>query len=257
VGALFTPAWHATGQDQPQEPGQQTRQQRQGLESITVTARKVEEDLQSVPVAVTAFDGAALQNQSITELGEISQQVPSLRWEDVPSIGVNPTITLRGLRQTNPLISADGAVGIYLDELYTARFAGTNSHLVDIERLEVLKGPQGTLYGRNTVGGAINIFSRRPTGELGENSAAMERFSSAPTTCRSSKAPSASLSSVRRYPGESHSRATSTMVITGACCSCSGPSRSGQPEVVRPRNPALAANGRVGRTGYRLDSRGA
>jgi iron complex outermembrane receptor protein len=152
------------GQAPPQAPA---AQRRAGLEQITVTARKVEENLQTTPVAVTAFTGAELEGHGVVEIADISLQTPSLRWEDVPSGGVSPTITLRGIQQTNPLITADGSVAVYLDEVYTGRLTGMNQQLVDIERLEVLKGPQGTLYGRNAVGGAININSRRPTGEWG------------------------------------------------------------------------------------------
>ena len=147
-------------QAQPDEPPG-------GLESITVTARKREEDLQTTPVSVTAITGDALEKQSAIDFQDIALQTPSLRWEPVPSVGGAATITMRGLQQTDILPTIDPSVGVYIDGIYTARTVGMNGHLLDLERVEALKGPQGTLYGKNTLGGALNILSRRPDGTFG------------------------------------------------------------------------------------------
>ncbi len=137
------------------------------LESITVTARKVEESLQEAPVAVSAFTGEELEKSGVQQIEEIAWNTPSLRFQPVPTIGSAPTITLRGLTQNDPLPTIDPSVGIYIDGVYLGRLTGGNANLLDVERVEVLRGPQGTLYGKNTTGGAMNIISKKPDGTTG------------------------------------------------------------------------------------------
>ena len=130
------------------------------LESVKVTARKREETLQDVPVAVTAFTADSLDKLNIQDLGDLGTQVPNMTI--YAARGSNTTITayIRGVGQSDPLWGVDPGVGLYLDEVYLARPQGALLDVLDVERVEVLRGPQGTLYGKNTVGGAIKYISR-------------------------------------------------------------------------------------------------
>ncbi len=130
------------------------------LESIVVTARKREETLQEVPVAVTAFTADSLDRLNVRDLGDLDAQVPNLTI--YAARGSNSTLTayIRGVGQSDPLWGVDPGVGIYLDDVYIARPQGALLDVFDIERIEVLRGPQGTLYGKNTIGGAIKYISR-------------------------------------------------------------------------------------------------
>jgi iron complex outermembrane receptor protein len=137
------------------------------LESITVTARKVEQDLQVTGEAVSALDGAELARRDIDELAGIGGLIPNLRLENAPGTGNTAAVTIRGISQPDPLITGDPSVGIYSDGIYTARLVSADFALFDVDRVEILRGPQGTLYGKNTPAGAINLWSRRPDGALG------------------------------------------------------------------------------------------
>ncbi|MFO1251424.1 MAG: TonB-dependent receptor [Inhella sp.] len=130
------------------------------LEKVTVTARKREETLQDVPVAVTALTSQALDRLAVRNLGDLQGQVPSLTI--YAARGSNSTLTtfIRGVGQADPLWGVDAGVGIYLDDVYMARPQGALLEVFDIERIEVLRGPQGTLYGKNTIGGAVKYVSR-------------------------------------------------------------------------------------------------
>jgi|KBSSwiStaDraftv2_1062776.scaffolds.fasta_scaffold28800_5 iron complex outermembrane recepter protein len=134
----------------------------QQVEEVVVTARKREEALQDVPLAVTAFSGEALAASLVTETRDLERLTPSLTM--TRDIGASNSIhvTLRGQTQREGLINADPAVGIYVDGVYAARSPGSLFNLTDIQRVEVLKGPQGTLFGRNTTGGAVNVISQPP-----------------------------------------------------------------------------------------------
>lgn len=130
------------------------------LDAVTVTARKREETLQEVPVAVTAFTAQALDKLNIEDLGDLDAQVPNLTV--YAARGSNSTLTayIRGVGQSDPLWGVDPGVGLYMDDVYVARPQGALLDVFDVERLEVLRGPQGTLYGKNTIGGAIKYISR-------------------------------------------------------------------------------------------------
>jgi len=136
---------------------------------IVVTARKREESLQEIPISITAVTGVELSERNIKTTAELSQIVPNL------SIGTGNNssggssvaqIFLRGVGQNDFLITTDPGVGIYIDGVYYARSVGAVMDLLDLERVEVLRGPQGTLFGRNTIGGAISLVSARPTDEV-------------------------------------------------------------------------------------------
>ncbi len=133
------------------------------VEDIVAIARKREESLQKVPVAVSAFSGAQLESQGVRDFSKLGLITPSLapdqRTQGSPS-AVN--FNLRGQRGADVLITIDPAVGTYIDGAPVTHGYGLGGAFYDIERIEVLKGPQGTLYGKNTTGGAINVITRKP-----------------------------------------------------------------------------------------------
>ena len=130
------------------------------LDAVTVTARKREETLQEVPVAVTAFTAESLDKLNIRDLGDLGAQVPNLTIYAARGSTSTVTAYIRGVGQADPLWGVDPGVGIYLDDVYIARPQGALLDVFDVERIEVLRGPQGTLYGKNTIGGAIKYISR-------------------------------------------------------------------------------------------------
>ena len=128
---------------------------------IIVTARRRAETLQDVPIAVTAYSGAQLENQGATDITDISDTTPNVTLET--SRGTNTTLTafIRGVGQQDPVAGFEAGVGLYLDDVYLNRPQAAVLDIYDVERIEVLRGPQGTLYGRNTIGGAIKYVTRR------------------------------------------------------------------------------------------------
>ncbi len=135
------------------------------LEEITVTARRRDESLQTVPIAVTAFTAADLERRGISDITELAQSAPSVTLE--ASRATNSTLTafIRGVGQQDPLAGFEQGVAIYMDDVYLARPQGTLLEVYDVERIEILRGPQGTLYGRNAVGGAIKYVTKRLSDE--------------------------------------------------------------------------------------------
>jgi iron complex outermembrane receptor protein len=131
------------------------------VEEIIVTARRREESLQDVPIAVTAFSAAELELSGATDLTALQQNTPNLTLQ--VARGSNSTLIafIRGVGQQDPLWGFEPGVGLYVDDVYIARPQGAVLDIYDIERVEVLRGPQGTLYGRNTVGGAVKYVTRR------------------------------------------------------------------------------------------------
>lgn len=155
--ALFAPV--APAQDATGAEGAAVEEER-ALENVTVTARRREETLQDVPVAVTAFTADALDRLAIEDLGDLDAQVPNLTVYAARGSSSTVTAYIRGIGQSDPLWGVDPGVGIYLDDVYIARPQGALLDVFDVERVEVLRGPQGTLYGKNTIGGAIKYVSR-------------------------------------------------------------------------------------------------
>lgn len=131
---------------------------------IIVTAQRREQNLQETAVTITALDSATLGNQGIVDVQGISRAVPNFQL--LPATA-NPSTLQVGLRggaeQVGGLIVSEPVVGIYIDDVYRARLQGSNSQLGDVERIEVLRGPQGTLYGRNNFSGALKIITRTPS----------------------------------------------------------------------------------------------
>lgn len=137
------------------------------LEEIIVTARKREESIQDVPVAVTALSAAELQRSSIRDLRDITAFVPNLLVDKVSALQGGAAIAIRGVSYQEIDKSLDPGVGVLLDGVYLGTNAGQILENFDLERLEVLRGPQGTLFGRNTIGGAIALYRTAPTKEMG------------------------------------------------------------------------------------------
>ena len=129
------------------------------LETVKVTARKREETLQDVPVAVTAFTADALKQFAVEDLGGLDAQVPNLTIYAARGSSSTVTAYIRGVGQSDPLWGVDPGVGIYIDDVYIARPQGALLDVLDVDRIEVLRGPQGTLYGKNTIGGAIKYIT--------------------------------------------------------------------------------------------------
>jgi iron complex outermembrane receptor protein len=134
----------------------------QQLEDIVVTARKVAENLQDVPVAITVQTGEDLARQSARNVTDIARLSPSL---DIRPGVTTPSavfFSIRGQGQTNSAAVTDGSVGVYFDGIYIARTFGINADLLDVDNVQILKGPQGTLFGRNTAGGAVLMKTNDP-----------------------------------------------------------------------------------------------
>ncbi len=131
------------------------------LEEVTVTARRRSENLQEVPVSVSAFSSDLLAEKGIANITELQQRLPNTTLQ--VSRATNSTLTayIRGIGQQDPLWGFEPGVGIYVDDVYIARPQGAVLEVLDVERIEVLRGPQGTLYGKNTIGGALKYYTRR------------------------------------------------------------------------------------------------
>ncbi len=129
-------------------------------EELTVTARRREENVQEVPVAVTVKTAEALEDAGTADISELQGEVPNLSIYAGRNQSTTLTAFLRGVGQADPLWGVDPGVGLYMDDVYIARPQGALLDVYDVQRIEVLRGPQGTLYGKNTIGGAIKYVSR-------------------------------------------------------------------------------------------------
>ena len=139
------------------------------IAEIVVTAEKRSENLQNVPIAITAFTAEAMQSRGITDLHGLSNLTPNVNLDGgAPFSGDSSVLSasIRGIGQDDFAFNLDPGVGVYLDGVYLARTIGANQNLLDVDRIEILKGPQGTLFGRNTIGGAINIVTHTPGEEF-------------------------------------------------------------------------------------------
>ena len=137
-----------------------------GIGDIVVTARRTEESAQTVPVSVTGYNSDQLEALNIQGFGDIGKTVPNLDVQRQFGSASAPQYYLRGVSTGSLKFEADAGIGLYIDGVYLGRPAGTAFDLADIERVEVLRGPQGTLFGRNATGGAINFITSRPSGEF-------------------------------------------------------------------------------------------
>ena len=150
------------------EPSEAPDENANELEEVVVTATKRESGIYDVPLAISAFTEQSIEQSGVTDLVDIGKFVPNLNVTEFSAghtASVNPFI--RGIGLQDHLITTDPGVGVYIDGVYLGRQVGQNWSLSNIDRVEVLRGPQGTLYGRNSIGGAINIITRQPGDEDG------------------------------------------------------------------------------------------
>lgn len=139
----------------------------EGVTDIVVTAQRRAENVQDVPIAISAFSSDQLRAQGVSSALEIGQFVPNLIAQNNTGLGSANAYYLRGLGNTETIPTFDPPVGTYIDDVFMSRQNANNLNLFDVERVEVLRGPQGTLFGRNTTGGAINVILREPGKEFG------------------------------------------------------------------------------------------
>ena len=156
IGALLAAPYAVHAQ---QAPAQGEEAKPNTLDAITVSARKREESLQEVPVAVTAFTADGLDKLNVEDISDLDSFVPNLTVYAARGSSSTLTAYIRAVGQSDPLWGVDPGVGLYLDDVYIARPQGALLDVFDVERIEVLRGPQGSLYGKNTIGGAIKYVS--------------------------------------------------------------------------------------------------
>lgn len=163
IGLAATPAFAQEAQADDQDEANR---------EIVVTAQFREQNLQDTPIAITAVDAALIESRSATNLADVTKAAPSVVLRPSASaFGNSISASIRGLGQGDFSPALEPGVGLYIDDVYYPRLTGANFDLLDVERVEVLRGPQGTLTGRNSEGGAIKFISRKPSGEGGYVSA--------------------------------------------------------------------------------------
>lgn len=164
--ALLALCLAPAGANAQSQPGAEQEEADNGIESIVVTARRSAERLQDVPVAVTALSGQFLERQNVMDATALPRFAPNLLVASLPSNISGASVYIRGIGNNEPSTVAEQGVGVYLDGVYIARSSGTLFDAVDLDRVEVLRGPQGTVFGRNTIGGAIQFVTRKPGNEF-------------------------------------------------------------------------------------------
>lgn len=135
------------------------------LEEVLVTAQKRSENLTDVPISIAAITAQSLEQTGVRSLGDVAEYIPNL--EISGSNSYSTVITIRGVGSQSRNIGFDSRVGVYVDGVYTGQSPGSNQDILDLERIEVLRGPQGTLFGKNNVAGAINMITKKPAQEFG------------------------------------------------------------------------------------------
>lgn len=139
------------------------------LEEITVTARKREEGLQSTPISIAAFTADDFRARGISDISNLTNYAPNVTIDATAPLSGSSNATsifIRGVGQTDFVFTTDPGVGVYMDGVYIARSVGGLLDMMDVERVEVLRGPQGTLFGKNTIGGAVNVVTRKPVEDM-------------------------------------------------------------------------------------------
>jgi iron complex outermembrane receptor protein len=136
------------------------------LQEVVVTAQFRRQDLQQTPIAITAVNAAMLEQRNQTDIAQVASQAPNVTLQpNGAAFGSSMVAFIRGVGQTDFNLALEPGVGIYVDDVYYATLTGSVLDLLDLDRVEILRGPQGTLAGKNSIGGAIKLFSQRPTGE--------------------------------------------------------------------------------------------
>ena len=160
IAALPAPAFAQDAEEVAAEANEQIDEAQADSGEIVVTARRRAEALQDVPIAVTAYSGAQLEREGALDITDVGDTTPNVTLET--SRGTNTTLTafIRGVGQQDPVAGFEQGVGLYLDDVYLNRPQGAVLDIYDVERVEILRGPQGTLYGRNTIGGAVKYVTR-------------------------------------------------------------------------------------------------
>lgn len=149
--------------------------QESGLEDIVVTARKTTESLQRVPISIAATSGEELERRSLNSLSGLAEKTPNITFGQQAQGGrIGGLIFIRGVGQRDSLAVYDPGVGVYIDGVYLGRMNANDLDMMDIERTEILRGPQGTLFGKNTSGGAVNIVTRQPDASEGATSGKLQ-----------------------------------------------------------------------------------
>ena len=152
---------HAQNENQQDIDNKVSKEPQSGLEIISVTATKRKTKLMETPVAITALTEAELKKNGVNNIKDIANLVPSLDISTATDQSA-PVISMRGVRSTNLTELGDPAVGVHLDGVYSPRMQGALALMYDIDRVEALRGPQGTLFGRNSTVGSINVISAKP-----------------------------------------------------------------------------------------------
>lgn len=152
------PAFAQSSEDEEVQEG--------GLNVIVVTAQRREESVQDVPIAISAFDAAELETRGISNALEVTQFVPNLIGLNNTGLGTANSYYLRGIGNSESIATFDPPIGTYVDDIYLSRQNANNLSFFDVGRVEVLRGPQGTLFGRNTTGGAVSVFLKEPGDEV-------------------------------------------------------------------------------------------
>ena len=163
VAALASPAYA-----QDDQAAQQTADQDAGGRNteIVVTAEFREQNLQDTPIAITAVNAEMLEARGQTDIAQVAAQAPNVSLRPQPQNGGSGLIAfIRGVGQVDFNYALDPGVGIYVDDVYIPTLSSSLLELIDLERIEVLRGPQGTLAGKNSIGGAIKLFSQKPRGD--------------------------------------------------------------------------------------------
>src|SRR3984957_20574302 len=135
-----------------------------GMAEILETSSRRAENLQDVPVAVTAISAATLEQQAVTSLGYLNSFVPNMKISSYRATSSTINVYIRGVGQSDPLWGFEPGVGVYIDDVYLARPQTALLDVIDVQDLEILRGPQGTLYGKNTIAGAIKYVTREIDG---------------------------------------------------------------------------------------------
>ena len=136
-----------------------------GLEEVIVTAQFRAENLQDTPIAITAVSGAQLESQGLTNVADLGYVIPNANIRPNPGNGPNPMIGMRGVNTSDFIYTTEPGVAIYVDDVYHGTLTGSAMDLMDLDRVEVLRGPQGTLFGKNALGGAIRLISKEAKGD--------------------------------------------------------------------------------------------
>ena len=137
------------------------------IEEVIVTAQRRAESVQEVPIAVSAYSDDQLRLLQVTEGLDMTRLVPNMIGSNNTGLGSANVYSLRALNNTESIATFDPPVGSYVDDIFISRQNANNFALFDIDRIEVLRGPQGTLFGRNTTGGAVNVILKKPAEQLG------------------------------------------------------------------------------------------